>query len=392
MWPCYMGRWRWWAACLNIAFACIVCWWYFCLHTSSWHSVHDLHLAPAPCTHVSYFVCTIALSPSALIATACVFVSFRIGDIFHISFSFAALLVGCTSPTPAASLHYGAYGFCCSVDQSLCLRHITSAGVNRTTTIAHRTHVSHLACAAIAPSPPARTSPVTPTPPARTSPPNILARIVCTRGGSAEYAAHPHCSYHQHQHPHLAPRQHHQHPHYAHHCTSQHCPTRLYTHLLQAAHTCAPSQRCSQCCCYSPKPHTKCTTNHNKSICMFWSHWHTILPQEKHRTSKTTTNTHFPQHLHTLQKRSKLFYVKKLNENKRYWGGSHFGSTDLQALINKTMKEGKKTKAEKIVYGAMNILGDDALNLFEKSAFNLTPDMEVRYRKVRKVLHAAPNT
>lgn len=63
-------------------------------------------------------------------------------------------------------------------------------------------------------------------------------------------------------------------------------------------------------------------------------------------------------------------------------------------LINKVMKEGKKTIAQKIVYEAFQNLkekGLDPLSTFEKALENVTPRMEVRPRRVGGASYMVPS-
>ena len=57
------------------------------------------------------------------------------------------------------------------------------------------------------------------------------------------------------------------------------------------------------------------------------------------------------------------------------------GSEVVARFINMVMKSGKKSIAEKIVYGAMDVIGEknsDALGLVEKALANVAPAVEVR--------------
>jgi len=62
-------------------------------------------------------------------------------------------------------------------------------------------------------------------------------------------------------------------------------------------------------------------------------------------------------------------------------------------LINKIMEEGKKALAQKIVYGAFDVIktkGQDPLKTFEKAIENITPRMEVRPRRVGGASYMVP--
>lgn len=65
---------------------------------------------------------------------------------------------------------------------------------------------------------------------------------------------------------------------------------------------------------------------------------------------------------------------------------SKMGSVLVQKFINKIMYCGKKCTAEKIFYGAMDIVsqksGKDAIAVFDQAIKNTTPLMEVKSRRV----------
>ncbi|EDP73047.1 30S ribosomal protein S7 [Hydrogenivirga sp. 128-5-R1-1] len=66
----------------------------------------------------------------------------------------------------------------------------------------------------------------------------------------------------------------------------------------------------------------------------------------------------------------------------------------VHKLINKVMKDGKKSKAEKIVYTAMKILaektGEEPLAALHKAIENIKPVMEVRPRRVGGSTYQVP--
>ena len=63
-----------------------------------------------------------------------------------------------------------------------------------------------------------------------------------------------------------------------------------------------------------------------------------------------------------------------------------FGSELLAKFINVVMVDGKKAVAEKIIYGALDILaeksGKDHLDIFENALDNVRPTVEVKSRRV----------
>ena len=71
-----------------------------------------------------------------------------------------------------------------------------------------------------------------------------------------------------------------------------------------------------------------------------------------------------------------------------------YNSVLVQKLINKVMLDGKKSIAEKIVYGAMDIIREktkqDPLTVLEKAVQNVTPLLEVRPRRVGGATYQVP--
>ena len=63
-----------------------------------------------------------------------------------------------------------------------------------------------------------------------------------------------------------------------------------------------------------------------------------------------------------------------------------FGNTVLAKFMNHVMVHGKKSVAEKIVYGALDKIqertGNDPLELFEKALEAVQPAVEVKSRRV----------
>jgi small subunit ribosomal protein S7 len=63
-----------------------------------------------------------------------------------------------------------------------------------------------------------------------------------------------------------------------------------------------------------------------------------------------------------------------------------FGDTLVTKFVNCMMLEGKKSAAEKIFYGALEIVGqktsEDSLGVFKKALENIKPQIETRSRRV----------
>mgnify|MGYP001366194579 CR=1 FL=1 len=71
-----------------------------------------------------------------------------------------------------------------------------------------------------------------------------------------------------------------------------------------------------------------------------------------------------------------------------------FGSELLAKFINVVMVDGKKSVAEKIVYGALDIVaqkaGKDQLEVFEDALDNIRPAVEVKSRRVGGSTYQVP--
>ncbi|MBE1300348.1 MAG: 30S ribosomal protein S7 [Alteromonadaceae bacterium] len=71
-----------------------------------------------------------------------------------------------------------------------------------------------------------------------------------------------------------------------------------------------------------------------------------------------------------------------------------FGSQLLAKFINVVMLDGKKSTAEKIVYGALDIAADkagkDHLDIFEAALDNIRPTVEVKSRRVGGSTYQVP--
>ena len=71
-----------------------------------------------------------------------------------------------------------------------------------------------------------------------------------------------------------------------------------------------------------------------------------------------------------------------------------FGSQLLAKFMNVVMLDGKKSIAEKIVYGALDIVaektGKDHLDVFEEALDNIRPTVEVKSRRVGGSTYQVP--
>ena len=70
-----------------------------------------------------------------------------------------------------------------------------------------------------------------------------------------------------------------------------------------------------------------------------------------------------------------------------------YGSLLVAKFINRLMKDGKKTVAEKVVYDAFAILsqkGHNPLELFEKALATIAPKVEIKARRVGGANYQVP--
>lgn len=71
-----------------------------------------------------------------------------------------------------------------------------------------------------------------------------------------------------------------------------------------------------------------------------------------------------------------------------------YSNTNLQVLINHVLKQGKKSTATRLVYGALDIIEDkqkkNPVEVFEAALKNAGPVMEVRPRRVGGATYQVP--
>ena len=71
-----------------------------------------------------------------------------------------------------------------------------------------------------------------------------------------------------------------------------------------------------------------------------------------------------------------------------------FSDLVVSKFINAVMTRGKKSTAERIVYGAFDLIsnktGNDALTLFKEAVDNVKPNLEVRSRRVGGATYQVP--
>ncbi len=71
-----------------------------------------------------------------------------------------------------------------------------------------------------------------------------------------------------------------------------------------------------------------------------------------------------------------------------------YGNVQLQMFINKLMTRGKKSTAERVVYGALDTVqgqsGRDPVDVFSQAIRNVTPVLEVKPRRVGGATYQVP--
>lgn len=71
-----------------------------------------------------------------------------------------------------------------------------------------------------------------------------------------------------------------------------------------------------------------------------------------------------------------------------------YGDKLVAKFVNTVMERGKKSVAEKILYGSLDIIGsrtkEDALGVFKKAVENTRPAVEVRSRRVGGATYQVP--
>jgi len=71
-----------------------------------------------------------------------------------------------------------------------------------------------------------------------------------------------------------------------------------------------------------------------------------------------------------------------------------YNSVVVQQFINRVMLDGKKSTSEKIVYGALSIIGEkegvDPVQVLQKAVENVKPLLEVRSRRVGGATYQVP--
>ncbi len=85
---------------------------------------------------------------------------------------------------------------------------------------------------------------------------------------------------------------------------------------------------------------------------------------------------------------------RKAAERREILPDPKFGSERLAKFVNMVMSSGKKSVAEKIVYGALDQIGakagGDAMDVLERALENVSPMVEVKSRRVGGATYQVP--
>jgi small subunit ribosomal protein S7 len=68
-----------------------------------------------------------------------------------------------------------------------------------------------------------------------------------------------------------------------------------------------------------------------------------------------------------------------------------YNSPKVAKLVNYVMLHGKKSTAQKQVYEALDTIGEDAVAVFDTAVSNVSPQMEVRSRRVGGANYQVPH-
>lgn len=72
-----------------------------------------------------------------------------------------------------------------------------------------------------------------------------------------------------------------------------------------------------------------------------------------------------------------------------------YGNGLISKVINRSMKDGKKSVAEKQIYAAFDLIkqktSEDPVSIFEKAINNIKPEMEVRAKRVGGAAYQVPS-
>jgi small subunit ribosomal protein S7 len=86
--------------------------------------------------------------------------------------------------------------------------------------------------------------------------------------------------------------------------------------------------------------------------------------------------------------------ARRKKEKRNILPDSVYNSITVAKFINQVMRQGKKTIAKKIVYGAFNILKEktkkESLEVFERAIENASPILEVKPKRIGGATYQVP--
>ncbi len=81
-------------------------------------------------------------------------------------------------------------------------------------------------------------------------------------------------------------------------------------------------------------------------------------------------------------------------ERREIQADARYGSRNLQMLINRVMRDGKKSVAERVVYGALAMIEEQThkspVDVFDQAIRNAMPVLEVKPRRVGGATYQVP--
>ena len=85
---------------------------------------------------------------------------------------------------------------------------------------------------------------------------------------------------------------------------------------------------------------------------------------------------------------------RRAAEKREVLPDAKYGATVLTKFMNNLMIDGKKSVAERIVYGALDVVADraksDPLDVFQQALENVRPQVEVKSRRVGGATYQVP--
>src|SRR3989344_7641734 len=90
----------------------------------------------------------------------------------------------------------------------------------------------------------------------------------------------------------------------------------------------------------------------------------------------------------------KCFAMRRAYKKHKIAPDNVYNDVAVAQLINKVMKQGKKTTAQKIVYGAFDIIKEktqkEPMEVFKKAVENASPLLEVKPKRIGGATYQVP--